>query len=89
MSVLGWVCYCYLATLLVQPIAKDQRSDGSKYAQNHGDGLPQPNGPWNRGAAQNDGSEKAQFNPERLLVLRAIPAEAVCHLWLMLTLYPQ
>lgn len=28
-----------LITLLVQPIAKDQRSNGSQYTENHGNGL--------------------------------------------------
>lgn len=39
--------FSYLISLLVQPITKDQGSNGSKYAENHGDGLSQPDSPWN------------------------------------------
>lgn len=47
MPVLAGLAFNYLITLLVQSIAKYQRPDGGQYAESHGDGLSQPDGPWN------------------------------------------
>lgn len=41
------IAFNYLTSLLVKSIAKDQRSDGGQYAEGHGDGLLQSDGPWN------------------------------------------
>lgn len=68
----------YLFTLLVHPVAKDQRTDGCQYAENHRDGLSEPDRPRNRRATQDYGCEEAEFDAVRLLILRAISAKRIC-----------
>lgn len=60
-------------------VAEREKAVGGNERQHDRNGLAKSNRPGNRGATENDGREKGQFDAVGLLVLDPIASERVCH----------
>lgn len=63
---------------LAESITKGIKPKGSNGAEHHGNGLAEPDGAGEGGAAEDDGGEEAELDAVGLGVLDAVAAKAVC-----------